>query len=97
MKDITCLRCGVPMQFMKRTRLQLGKTGWVLGDLPNLVAGALAVDVYICPQCMKLEFFAADDIQSEDELPQKTCPACGAVHDFDYPKCPICKHDYYGE
>lgn len=31
--------------------------------------------------------------QSED-LPQKECPNCGEMHDFDYPKCPHCGHDY---
>ena len=98
MKEINCLRCGVPMQFMKKTHIQFGKTGWILGDLPNLVAGALPVEIYICPTCMKLEFFATEDgVVEEDALPQKTCPKCGAVHDFDYPKCPICKYDYYGE
>ena len=24
------------------------------------------------------------------------CPKCGKMHDFDYPKCPYCKYDYYG-
>lgn len=27
-------------------------------------------------------------------LPQKICPECGTSHDFDYPKCPHCGHDY---
>lgn len=31
--------------------------------------------------------------QSED-LPQKVCPECGKKHDFDFPKCPHCGHDY---
>jgi len=97
MKDLTCLRCHVPMQYLTRERIQLGKTGWVLGDLPNLLAGALEVDMYVCPTCMKMEFFMAEDGRGEDDLPTKTCPACGAVHDFDYPKCPICKFDYYAD
>jgi len=29
-----------------------------------------------------------------DGIPQKTCPKCGRNHDFDYPKCPFCGHDY---
>ena len=33
------------------------------------------------------------DAQLED-LPQKECPACGKHHDFDYPRCPFCGHDY---
>ena len=29
------------MRYIKREKLQLGQTGWVLGDLPNLFAGAM--------------------------------------------------------
>ena len=95
MKDMKCLRCGEDMQFFTKENLQLGKTGWILGDLPNLLAGALEVDIYICPACRKLEFYAADINAEENEgLPTKTCPVCGTVHDFDYPKCPKCKHEY---
>ncbi len=31
----------------------------------------------------------------DETLPQKQCPHCGKNHDFDYPKCPYCGHDYY--
>lgn len=31
---------------------------------------------------------------SEDGIPQIQCPACGWIHDFDYPKCPKCQHEY---
>ena len=57
---VACLRCGGEMHLMKRERLQLGKTGWLLGDLDNLLAGALDVDILCCPQCGKLEFFRGD-------------------------------------
>ena len=97
MNDLICPHCEKTMQFLTREQLQLGKTGWILGDLPNLLAGALTVNIYMCPKCRKLEFFAAEDQDeaSGDDLPQKTCPKCGTVHDFDYPKCPKCGHDYY--
>ena len=77
MPSLTCLRCGEQLQFFSRERIQLGKTGWILGDLPNLVAGALSVDIYVCPSCRKLEFYMAEG------------------EDFDAPKCPKCRHDYY--
>lgn len=32
--------------------------------------------------------------KQSDDLPQKKCPACGKKHDFDYPACPYCGHDY---
>ena len=102
MKALFCPHCGTAMQYAAQKQIQLGETGWLLGDLPNLLAGSLTVDICICPTCRKLEFFAVegDDLTEEaadEALPQKTCPACGAVHDFDYPKCPQCKYDYYAE
>ncbi len=93
MKNLNCLRCGKPMAYIKREKLQLGQTGWFLGDWPNLIAGALDVDIYTCPSCGKIEFYRAES--TEEEMPQKQCPKCGKKHDFDYPKCPYCKYDYY--
>ena len=83
------------MQYLSREKLQLGKTGWVFGDLPNLLSGALEVQIFVCPKCRKLEFFLAENETLDDETPKKTCPKCGTVHDFDYPKCPNCKHEYF--
>lgn len=94
MKKLDCLRCGKPMAYIKREKLQLGQTGWFLGDWPNLIAGALDVDIYTCPDCGKIEFYRAES-SAEEEMPQKQCPNCGKKHDFDYPKCPYCKYDYY--
>ena len=91
--NISCLRCGKKMNHIGTEKLQLGQTGWILGDLPNLLAGAMEVDIFSCPNCRKLEFFVADS-EEEDALPQKKCPNCGTMHDFDYPKCPFCKHNY---
>ncbi len=90
--SIVCLRCGCKMTHIKTEKLQLGQTGWIFGNLPNLLAGAMEVDIYICPECRKLEFYLAD--AKEDGLPQKQCPNCGKQHDFDYPKCPFCKYEY---
>ena len=91
--DLLCLRCNQPINHIKREKLQLGQTGWILGDLPNLFAGAMEVDIFACPNCGKIEFFLADD--GDEALPQKQCPNCGKMHDFDYPKFPFCKHSYY--
>lgn len=97
MKKYSCLRCHTDMRYIGREAIQLGRTGWLLGDLPNLLAGALDVNIYICPKCGKMEFFnASEDVEemSTEELPQRTCPKCGREHDFDYPKCPYCKYEY---
>jgi len=92
--NMKCLRCDEEMRFIARENLQLGKTGWVLGDIPNLIAGALNVSIYMCPKCNKLEFFSSDEYTTDDSIPQKVCPKCGTKHDFDYPKCPRCKYEY---
>lgn len=96
MRNIDCLRCNAPMEFIMREKIQLGQTGWLLGDLPNLLSGAMELDIYSCPRCGKVEFFQSDT-GPEGSLPQKKCPRCGKTHDFDYPKCPFCKFDYYAK
>ena len=95
-KNLKCLRCQSTMRFAGRENLQLGKTGWLLGDLPNLFAGALEVSIFACPNCGKVEFFEADarGESAEKPLPQRTCPKCGCTHDFDYGRCPACGYEY---
>lgn len=87
-----CLRCNTEMCHIITTKLQLGEMSWLLGELPNLIAGALPVDIYICPSCGKLEFFQTEEQSSG--IAQINCPRCGRPHDCDYPKCPHCKYDY---
>lgn len=95
MAEFLCLRCGTSMRFRGQEKLQLGQTGWILGDLPNLIAGGLRVTILECPHCGKLEFFSGNaEGLPESDLPQRTCPKCGAQHDFDYPKCPLCGYTY---
>ena len=96
MKKLTCLRCGAKMQLMGQKKIQLGEAGLVTGILPNLAAGALDTEIYVCPTCGKMEFYWVQETQPpvEDALPQVRCPICGRQHDFDYPKCPFCGHRY---
>ena len=96
-KDFQCLRCGTNMKYIGTEKFQLGKTGFFLGDLPNLLAGAMKLSVYHCPSCGKVEFFSFEPMESEEEedrIPQVQCPRCKRMHDMDYPKCPFCKYDY---
>ena len=41
MRKLDCLRCGASMNFITHEKIQLGETGLFLGDLPNLISGAL--------------------------------------------------------
>ena len=96
-KKMNCLRCRGEMLFQMRKKIQLGQTGWVLGDLPNLVAGALEMDIYACSECGKAEFFLATPADDGDrpQIAQTQCPQCGRQHDIDYPKCPFCHYLYH--
>ena len=95
MEPHTCLRCGTPMRHMITENLQLGKMNLLTGSWSNLLAGGLKTEVQCCPNCRKLEFFYAGNLPEEDDtLPQRTCPSCGCVHDFDYGRCPRCHYEY---
>lgn len=93
MKDLLCLRCNNKMTYSGTRKIQLGETGWFLGDLPNLIAGAMEVDIYSCVKCGKIEFYHAE--HREYEIAQIQCPKCGKNHDCDYPKCPFCGYKYH--
>ena len=99
MRRLSCLRCDGPMRFLTQEKFQMGEHGFLTGDLSHLIHGALELEVYICPQCGKMEFFAPEKSESHslEDLPQKQCPRCGKRHDFDYPKCPYCDFDYYAK
>ena len=62
MAQFDCLRCGTAMRFVGQEKLQLGQASWLLGDWPNLVAGALEVSIMACPYCGKLEVFSGGGV-----------------------------------
>lgn len=104
-RDMDCLRCNQKMKYMMTERLQLGQTGWILGDLSNLLSGALEVDIYSCSECGKIEFFVAHFLKETEEIKeqevvkeeveqQKKCPVCGRLHDVDVSQCPFCQFCY---
>ncbi len=86
-----CAHCSGELKYLKTEKIQLGQTGWLLGDLPNLFAGAMSLQIYLCNTCHKVEFFADTEKDNSHELKQITCKKCGHTYDFDYPKCPQCK------
>lgn len=101
-----CGNCRTTLKFLKRENVQLGKTGFFFGDLSNLLAGAQDLEFWACPNCRKVELFLPADGEEfgceeetvaqvvygneEGTIAQIICPACGAEHDMDDPKCPCC-------
>ncbi len=106
-----CLRCGTPMEYLKKEKIQLGEQGGFGGSFNHLIAGSLSVHIFMCPLCGKIEFFdpyvfekgwrtegiAGVESVEEEQIAQVQCPRCGHSHDMDYPKCPFCNYDYNEE
>lgn len=106
MRELRCLRCRADMHFLKQEKLQLGQTGFIFGDLPNLLAGALEVEIYVCHKCGKLEFMFpgypeeayCEPEMEEEELPPEAMQEIVGVSMDGVPqvRCPACrrKHDF---
>jgi hypothetical protein len=90
----TCLSCSGEMISIGTEKLQLGQTDLLLNMWRNILAGALEVEIFICSDCKKIEFYANDvavhNSGNYGNLPQKSCQNCKKTHDIDYPKCPHC-------
>lgn len=55
---INCLRCKVPMKFAGKYNFHEGSNLGVFGNLFELFVNREAFDLYICPECGKIEFFS---------------------------------------
>lgn len=95
MEREVCLRCGGEMACIGQEKIQLGKFGWITGSWDNLLSGALAVDIYCCRNCKKMEFYAVEPPEEEATIAQVPCPHCGERHDMDDAKCPHCGKRLY--
>lgn len=107
MRELKCLCCGQNMSFLKQEKLQLGQTGFFLGDWPNLLAGALEVEIYGCGRCGKLEFMMPGYSEPENDEPEmdegdflppeEGSPIVGvSANGVPQVKCPRCgrQHDF---
>ena len=64
-RELNCLRCGAGMNFRKRTNVCLSDGGVFTGlDMIHL-----PVEIYVCPQCGKVEFFRTGVGLPKDEAP----------------------------
>ena len=73
MAEKTCVYCHKP--------LKLKEGGYPMGSA-LLKADRVHVDIYECPECGRVELFAA-------ESDMVTCPVCGSQHSKKE-KCAIC-------
>lgn len=56
-RDIDCLRCDVRMRYAGEYKFHEGSKVGVFGNLFELFQNREAFDLYVCPQCGKVEFF----------------------------------------
>lgn len=97
-----CGNCGGEMKFLRRENLLDLRHGVIAYGIPNLLADELYAEIWGCPSCRKLDFYACEvpeeaqaaptggDWEGEDRMARTTCARCGCVHDLDDPKCPRC-------
>lgn len=57
-RSIDCLRCAVPMKYAGKYEFHEGMNAGVFGNLFELFQNREAFDLYICPECGKVEFFS---------------------------------------
>ena len=90
--DEKCLRCEGTMQCLGSQYIQLGKASFWGGTWGNVLAGALEVNVLVCSECGKIEFYQFDDRKREipEELPFEKCSKCGEEHNTGLAMCPAC-------
>ena len=54
---ISCQRCEQQMEFVGTKRLHEGTNWGVLGEIGEFFVKRERFDVYVCPQCGRVEFF----------------------------------------
>ncbi|MDR2955709.1 MAG: hypothetical protein LBV43_11570 [Prevotella sp.] len=57
-KDINCLRCDVRLVYSGNYKFHEGSRIGVLGNLLEVFVNRESFDLYICPKCGKVEFYA---------------------------------------
>ncbi len=66
-----------------------------LGTLVLLIAG-YAVCIVVNRRNRLHSAVSQNDMEElEEDIPEQVvCPSCGKEHDYDYPRCPHCRHKY---
>jgi hypothetical protein len=55
-----CLRCNTRMSFAGSKQFHEGPKLGALGDFAELFIGQTRLEMYVCPNCLQVEFFLAD-------------------------------------
>ena len=91
-----CSHCGVEMEDYKVHRFRIGGKGgewaFIVGDIAEIEEEPLAIHVYICPRCGKMELFANEQtmkiLLSRQGL--KKCVKCDKKIPLASEICPQC-------
>jgi Zn finger protein HypA/HybF involved in hydrogenase expression len=57
-KAIDCLRCKVPLVYSGNYKFHEGTRMGLLGNIFEVFVNRESFDIYLCPECRKLEFYA---------------------------------------
>lgn len=55
-----CLRCNVTLRYAGRKEFHEGMKLGALGDFAELFVPQVALEMYACPNCLRVEFFVSD-------------------------------------
>lgn len=55
-----CLRCNITMKYAGRKEFHEGPKLGAIGDFAELFVGQTNLEMYVCPNCLRVEFFAFD-------------------------------------
>lgn len=55
-----CIRCDSEMKFAGTKEFREGINWGVLGDFGGLFEGHTSLEMYICPECLRVEFFVSE-------------------------------------
>lgn len=91
MPDISCVKV-----MLTGIMLLLIGTFLIAADISNMdfAAGCFFVGIGVFVAGLLIPWDGRGKTVVNEELPQRKCPKCGKEHDFDYPRCPFCDHDY---
>jgi len=94
-----CPACTSRLHLLAREDIQLGKQSF-WHDWNHLLHGSLDVEIYICPRCGRLEFYAPlETVMAREEENKHTqpgeivaykCADCGKILTTDMRCCPNC-------